>query len=81
MNINDALAKEYNRGLADGKASAEQKHGHWERVNKKLKTAGEPEAYCSNCGRPVSYYIENNIYHFDKWCAGCGAKMEERCEE
>lgn len=25
MNINDALTKEYNRGLADGKASVEQK--------------------------------------------------------
>lgn len=77
MNINDALAKEYNRGLANGKASVKQKHGHWIRKGG-LKRAGEPEAHCSNCGRPVSYYIdEKNTYQFDKWCAGCGAKMDE----
>lgn len=68
MNINDALAKEYNRGLADGKASVEQKHGHWE------QWAGNLEK-CSVCGYEYTDLIECRNY-----CGNCGAKMDEVTE-
>lgn len=75
MNINDALAKEYNRGLADGKASVEQKHGHW--IEEEFKTLDNINVFtvyrCSECGESTD--AEDLPY-----CYRCGSKMDEVTE-
>ena len=68
MNINDALAKEYNRGFADGKASVEQKHGHWEYDD-------VCECYeCSVCKMSALNNWRNKSTN-SNYCPHCGAKM------
>ena len=82
MNINDALAKEYNRGLADGKASVKQKHGHWERDF-------DGDVACSVCNHYLYSKTIREASHcksipivqeLKPLCPYCGAKMDEVTE-
>lgn len=78
MNINDALAKEYNRGLADGKASVEQKHGQWIMCKRlgNLKPLFDTFR-CSACDNLILSSKSNDYIY----CPNCGAKMDEVTED
>ena len=46
------------------------RHGHW------IEHTNELNKYCSECKR-----INGDIYHLDKYCPNCGAKMDEEVEQ
>ena len=63
--------QEQARKCVDNKHKEEPvRHGHW------IEHSNELNKYCSECKK-----INGDIYHLEKYCQNCGAKMDGKENE